>query len=158
MEREEAFVAAVREHRHRLFRIAYGILCSSADAEDAVSDATEAAWKALPRLRDPECLPVYLIRCTVNASRAILRKRKRHEPLDAHLNTLSAPDTGVPVSCYVSGLKEKYRIPLILRYQENLRDEDIASLLHIPRGPVSTRITRAFRILRIEAEEEEPQP
>lgn len=158
MEQEEAFVAAVREHRHRLFRIAYGILCSSADAEDAVSDATEAAWKALPRLRDPECLPAYLIRCTVNASRAILRKRKRHEPLDVHLDTLSAPDPGVPVSCYVSGLKEKYRIPLILRYQENLRDEDIASLLHIPRGTVSTRITRALRMLRIEAEEEEPQP
>ena len=69
MEREESFVAAVREHRHRLFRIAYGILRSSADAEDAVSDATEAAGKTLSRLRDPESLPVYLIRCTVNASR-----------------------------------------------------------------------------------------
>lgn len=158
MEREEAFVAAVREHRHRLFRIAYGILRSSADAEDAVSEATEASWKALPRLRDPESLPAYLIRCTVNASRAALRKRRHHEPLDEHIDSLPSPDTGTPVTDYVSGMKEKYRIPLILRYQENLREEDIASLLHIPRGTVSTRITRALRMLRIEAEEEESQP
>lgn len=158
MELETAFVAAVREQRHRLFHVAYGILRSSADAEDAVSEATESAWKALPRLRDPERLPVYLLRCTVNASRAILRKRKRHEPLDECIDSLPAPDAGMPVAYYVSGLKEKYRIPLVLRYQENLREEEIASLLHIPRGTVSTRIHRALRMLRIEAEEEESQP
>ena len=55
-QREEAFVAAVRENRHKLFRIALGILRSPADAEDAVSAATEQAWKYLPRVRNTDSL------------------------------------------------------------------------------------------------------
>lgn len=154
--REEAFIAAVRECRHRLFRVALSILRSPEDAEDAVSEATEAAWKALPRIREPERLDTYLTRCTVNAARKLYRKRKKAEPVAENAEMIPEADSGAPVSEYVSGLKEKYRTPLILKFQENLREEDIAEILHVPRGTVSARITRALRMLRIELEEEEP--
>lgn len=154
-QREEAFVAAVRENRHKLFRIALGILRSPADAEDAVSAATEQAWKYLPRVRNTDSLPVFLMRCTVNAARMELRRRKTTEPLDDYADTVAAPDPGTSVRDYVSGLKEKYRIPLILKYQENLREEDIAAILQVPRGTVSTRITRALKMLRVDVGEEE---
>ena len=62
-ELENAFVAAVRLNRHRLYRVALSILRSPADAEDAVSTATEQTWKALPRIQDEDRLPVYLMRC-----------------------------------------------------------------------------------------------
>lgn len=153
--REESFVAAVREHRHRVYRVALSILRSPEDAEDAVSEATEVTWKALPRIRDLDSLGIYLTRCTVNAARGILRKRKKEEPNTEKLEQLPAPDPETQIFVYVSGLKEKYRTPVILKFQENMREQDIAAVLHIPRGTVSTRITRAMRMLRIELEEEE---
>ncbi|MBR3429970.1 MAG: hypothetical protein IKG87_07735, partial [Clostridia bacterium] len=42
--KEQAFVSAVQERSHQLYRIAMGYLHSSQDAEDAVSDAIESAW------------------------------------------------------------------------------------------------------------------
>ncbi len=152
--REEIFVSAVREHRHRLYRIALSILRSPEDAEDAVSEATVAAWKALMRIRDLNSLGIYLTRCTVNAARGILRKRGKEEPDTGILEQLPAPDPDTRIFEYVSCLKEKYRTPLILKFRENMREEDIAAVLHIPRGTVSTRITRAMRMLRMELEEE----
>ncbi len=153
--REDAFIDAVRQNRDRLYRVAVSIVSSREDAEDAVSAATEQSWKYLPRIQDPDRLPVYLMRCTVNAARGILRKRKKTEPIDDYANILAAPHPGTPVRDYVSGLKEKYRLPLILKFQENMREEDIAAVLQLPRGTVSTHITRALKMLRIETEKEE---
>ena len=155
MQREDLFVATVRENRHKLFRIALSILRSPADAEDAVSAATEQAWKYLPRIQDLDRLPVYLMRCTVNAARTELRKRRSTEPLEDYIDTVAAPDPGTSVRDYVSGLKEKYRTPLILKFQENLREEDIAAILQVPRGTVSTRITRALKMLRVDVGKED---
>ena len=72
------------------------------------------ALEAAARIKDKDRLPVYLMRCTVNAARAELRKRRKTEPLDDYRDTLAAPDSGSPIREYVSGLKEKYRMPLIL--------------------------------------------
>ena len=154
-ELENAFVAAVRLNRHRLYRVALSILRSPDDAEDAVSVATEQTWKSLPRIKDKDRLPVYLMRCTVNAARAELRKRRKTEPLDDYRDTLAAPDSGSPIREYVSGLKEKYRTPLILKFQENMREEDIAAILQVPRGTISTRITRALNMLRVDVRKED---
>ena len=44
-EREEAFLNAVHENSHKMYRIALGYLHSPQDAQDAVSEAVEAAWK-----------------------------------------------------------------------------------------------------------------
>ena len=95
------------------------------------------------------------MRCTVNAARTELRKRRKTEPLEDYRDTLAAPDSGSPIREYVSGLKEKYRTPLILKFQENMREEDIAAILQVPRGTVSTRITRALNMLRVDVRKED---
>ena len=48
----------------------------------------------------------------------------------------------------VSGLPEKYRIPLYLYYSANMKTEDIAKHLHIPLGTVKTRLRKAKAILK----------
>ena len=42
---------------------------------------------------------------------------------------------------------------LILKYQEELRDAEIGSILHMTRGGVSSRISRLLKKLREEMEE-----
>ena len=50
-EKEEAFIEAVRDGSPKMYRVALGFLHSPQDAQDAVSDAIEAAWKNLGRIR-----------------------------------------------------------------------------------------------------------
>ena len=148
------FTEAVQEKRTLLYRVAYGITRSEADAEDAVSSAVEATWKHIERLRDPEALPIYLMKSTVNAARGILRKRKHTVPLETMENTLAADKRDEGIGELVAGLPEKYRLPLLLKYGEDLPEKEIAALLHIPRGTVSSRISRGLALLRTQMKEE----
>lgn len=56
---------------------------------------------------------------------------------------------------YLSALDDKYRIPLMLRYSENQPNTEIAKILHLPTGTVSSRIARGLNILRNQMEKEE---
>lgn len=155
-DRTSVFVDAVQTTRERMYRVARMMLRTDADAEDAVSTATMIAWKQLPRLRNLDALPAYLTRCTVNAARAMLRRRKRETLMDAaHLPerpAQSGKDT--PVWMYLQRLPEKYRMPLALRYGEDLSLKDTAEILRIPCGTVSSRASRGLAMLRKELEKE----
>ena len=150
-DRTSVFVDAVQATRERMYRVARMMLHTDADAEDAVSTATMIAWKQLPRL------PAYLTRCTVNAARAALRRRKRETLMDAaHLPerpAQSGKDT--PMWMHLQRLPEKYRLPLALRYGEDLSLKDTAEILRIPCGTVSSRASRGLAMLRKELEKEE---
>lgn len=156
-DRTSVFVDAVQATRERMYRVARMMMRTDADAEDAVSTATMIAWKQLPRLRSLDALPAYLTRCTVNAARAALRRRKRETLMDtAHLPerpAQSGKDT--PVWMYLQRLPEKYRLPLALRYGEDLSLKDTAEILRIPCGTVSSRASRGLAMLRQELEKEE---
>lgn len=154
-EKEQAFINAVRGRREQMYRIALGYLRNSQDAEDAVSDAVEATWKSLKRIRNADALPAYLIRCTINAARYQLRKRHRTQSAEKFTEFLAAGESGDPIINYLSGMKERDQLLLILKYQENLREKEIASILHIPRGTVSSRIITLLKRIKAELLEEE---
>ncbi|MGI6726882.1 MAG: RNA polymerase sigma factor [Christensenellales bacterium] len=86
----DCFLQAVEERKHSMYRVALMMLRRPADAEDAVSDAVEAAWRRLHGIRDLEALPAYLMRSTINACHAVLRKRRRGNH-HGRLGTIPAP-------------------------------------------------------------------
>lgn len=152
---ERYFVETVRQKRRMMYHIALGLLRSDADAEDAVSQAVEAAWRHLPRLRHMEALPVYLVKSAINAAKDELRRRKKAGLSEDALDTVAAPQQGSPITHYVSSLPEKYRIPVLMKFGEDMTEKEIAAVLRLPRGTVSSRISRALTILREEIRKEE---
>ena len=148
MDQERHFLDTVRKNRDRMYRVAMSYLHTGADAEDAVSAAVEAAWTHFWKLRNPDALGPYLIRCVINASKNELRRRKRLVPLDSVKESLITDRTGDLLFEYICGLEDKYRIPLILRMQERMTEKEIAEVLRVPRGTVSTRISRTLNELR----------
>ena len=148
MDQERHFLDTVRKNRDRMYRMAMSYLHTGADAEDAVSAAVEAAWTHFWKLRNPDALGPYLIRCVINASKNELRRRKRLVPLDSVKESLITDRTGDLLFEYICGLEDKYRIPLILKMQERMTEKEIAEVLRVPRGTVSTRISRALNELR----------
>ena len=148
MDQERHFLDTVRKNRDRMYRVAMSYLHTGADAEDAVSAAVESAWTHFWKLRNPDALGPYLIRCVINASKNELRRRKRLVPLDSVQESLITDRTGDLLFEYICGLEDKYRIPLILKMQERMTEKEIAEVLRVPRGTVSTRISRALNELR----------
>src|SRR5207247_856476 len=71
----EAFEMTIRTHSRTLFAIAYGILQSREEAEDAVQDSLVKAWKMRRRVRDPEKFPAWL--CMIARHRSTLGTNNR---------------------------------------------------------------------------------
>jgi RNA polymerase sigma-70 factor (ECF subfamily) len=72
-----AFDALLVARMDRCYRLAWSILANEADAADATQDAFVAAWRELPRLRDPKAFDGWLNRIVANASLMARRHRKR---------------------------------------------------------------------------------
>ena len=72
-----AFDSLVATRIDRCYRLAWSILLNDADAADATQDAFVAAWRQLPRLRDPSVFDGWLNRIVANAARMARRHRVR---------------------------------------------------------------------------------
>ncbi len=153
----QVFIETVQDRRQAMFRVACSILRSAADAEDAVSAAVESAWRHLPRIRTKEALPAYLMRSVINAARDELRRRKRTVPIEPLEKVLEAPETDRGIADYVARMDEKYRLPLLLKYDEEMQEKEIAAILRLPRGTVSSRISRGLEMIRKDVKKEEAE-
>ena len=153
--RRDSFLKAVEARKHSMYRVALMMLRHPADAEDAVSDAVEITWRRLHSIRDLEALPAYLLKSTINAAHKALRGWKRESTME-HLEALlpsTHPET--PVWMYLGGMKEKYSLPLLLRFSEGMSDQEIAGILNVPRGTIASRLSRGLKMLKQELEREE---
>src|SRR6478735_9388522 len=72
-----AFAVLVDTRIDRCYRIAWSVLSNDADAADATQDALVAAWRQLPRLRDPAAFDGWLNRIVANAALMARRHRVR---------------------------------------------------------------------------------
>jgi RNA polymerase sigma-70 factor (ECF subfamily) len=72
-----AFAELVDTRIDRCYRLAWSILNNDADAADATQDALVAAWRQLPRLRDPAVFDGWLNRIVANAALMARRHRVR---------------------------------------------------------------------------------
>ena len=146
------FTKTVRERERSLYRVALVMLRSKSDAEDAVSEGIEATFRHLDSLRDDSALPAYLMCCTINACNNMLRRRKREYSVEDCEIYSPTVHPEIPVWAYLMGLKEKYRVPIAMRYGEDMSIAEISRILRLPQGTVSTRISRGLKQLRDQIE------
>lgn len=144
----------VEEHAESLYRFAYRLSGSAADAEDLVQQAFVAAQRKLDQLRDREKARSWLLSIVRNA---FLKSRQRPAgtPFDSFDGV--ADPSWVPSSGAVDGeelqaalneLPEDYRIPVVLFYFEEMTYRQIAVHLNIPEGTVMSRLSRGKAYLR----------
>jgi len=145
---EQAFTQAILAHRDAMFRLARNVLRNSWEAEDAVSDAIEQAWRAAGKLRNWDSVRPWLMRITYRCSLTRLRKAREtpQEPQVMEALLGSAPEQ-TPMWMYLEQLPEKSRVVLHLRHAEGLPIDEIARVLRLPRGTVSARLSRAHKAL-----------
>jgi RNA polymerase sigma-70 factor, ECF subfamily len=146
----------VDEHYAVLYRYAYRLAGSAADAEDLTQEAFCKAQLNLGQLRDPDRGKSWLFRILRNAYLHRVRAEKNQRCISLpDLNDLPArsPGPSLPVEPEhlqeaLNELSEGFRTPVILYYFEDFSYRDIALQMDLPLGTVMSRLARAKAHLR----------
>ena len=148
----DAFEVIVRERLQSCYATCLTVLHSPDDAEDATQDAFVAAWRRLPRLRDPRKFDGWLRAIAINASRDILRRRRRVREIEIDDDTPGS--TSPPASDRLdieSALDQLSPGARQVADRFYLRDEpvrEISARLGVPIGTVKSRLFHARATLR----------
>ena len=140
------------------YRLARAILLDDGEAEDAVQEASLAAWRRQGTLRDPARFDAWFERILVNQCRDQLRRRKRTVQLAAPPIGFEAAadpiDTGADAELdqAIGALDADHRIVVVMRYWQDRTVEDIADRLGIPTGTVKSRLHHALKRVRAHLE------
>lgn len=158
-ERDVGFGARVTENQRRVFRIAYGILGNSADAEEVAQEVFLRAYRKFASLREAEKFRAWVnriaFRLALNRQRALRRRLARETAWQAAgmpdaVDGMRNADERIQVEQLrneIEGLPEKLRRVLQLSLIEDMDATDVGVVLGIPAGTVRSRLHTARKLL-----------
>ncbi len=164
---EQASEELIRLYEASVFRLALSIVDDPDEANDITQESLIAALSALNSYQEKGSFKTWLFTISVNLSRSRLRKRNARERLAGILKSIfmvqsqrqSTPeDLAVQnekesmLWAALSSLKEKHRLPILLRYYHSLPTAEIAEILDINEGTVFSRLHTGRERLRSELE------
>jgi RNA polymerase sigma-70 factor (sigma-E family) len=148
-------------HGPEALRLAYLLTGDRELAEDLAQEAFVRVARRLTGLRNADSVRWYLRRTVVNLANSHLRRRRVER---AHMPALASSVAGVVTTDVVTKqvvrdaiarLSARQRTVVVLRYYQDLTDQQIASVLGCPVGTVKSLLHRAAAILRQHLGEEE---
>ena len=149
----EGFGLAAAPLERLLLTVSYGVLRSWDLAADAVQSALLKGWRYRHSVKDAGSFKAWLVKIAINESKNLLR---RGFPVELDENTADEPvdrEMRLDVRQAVYALPEKYRLPVILFYFEDMAVADIARALDVPEGTVISHLHRGRAKLREELKE-----
>jgi RNA polymerase sigma-70 factor (sigma-E family) len=147
-EHEQGFVALYKERYDPMVRLAYLLTGQQAIAEELVQDAFVSVHRSWERATNP---PAYLRTAVVNACRSWGRRQtleRLRKPAPPDPSTLVADE----MWDVLLTLPPRQRAAIVLRFYEDLPDEEIAALLGCKVPTVRTAVFRGLEKLRKEIE------
>ena len=153
----EEFAAAVTEHSRGMFRAARSILDSDADAEDAVGEAVLRAWQVWDRLRARGAVRAWLLKIAGNCAYEQRRRGGRVIYTDELEPLAGGAEDAYPGGLWeaVLSLPEEQRAAVTLYYYEDLPVAEVARVLGVAQGTVTSRLGRARQRLKERLREED---
>lgn len=158
-EAEAAFRSVIATDLDALYRTAMRILRDPSEAEDAVQEALDKAWRKLgPDLAGTRVKP-WLFRILINVCLDHLRTKTRHQTVpydpdaaDHHAggpearapdDLLNAKQIGQAIEAEIGRLAADHRTVVQLVIVEGFSYEETATALDLPVGTVRSRLSRA---------------
>jgi RNA polymerase sigma-70 factor (ECF subfamily) len=153
-----ACAALIRRHNQRLYRVAWSLSESRAEAEDVVQESWVIAFQCLAQLEDRTRFRAWLTRVVVNEGlRRRRHEQRRREFDDEETDSMNADNPEVLVArrelrpileVAIASLPEALRSAFVLREIEGMTVADVAEALGVPEATVKTRAFRAREQLR----------
>ena len=151
------FEDRLRESSTLAFRVAYGVLHHSQDAEDVAQEAFARAYRRFGQLRDRNRFRAWLVRMTwrlaLDRKRQERRRSAREEAARLEIPSTTAEDVAVArersarLWKAIDALPEKLRVVVVLAAMEGHEVRDVARLLELPDGTVKSRLFLARKAL-----------
>ena len=153
MAASQGFEDFVSARGQALQRFGYLLTSDWALAEDLVQTALSRAYPRWSRIRG-DAPEAYVRKVMVNRWSSWWRRRWRGEVPAASLPDIAAADAYAAidrrqaVTSALAGLPQRQRIVLVLRYHEDLSEQQVAELLGISVGTVKSQTSKALARLR----------
>jgi len=149
----EAFDLLVGRYGRSAMAAALSRLADRHEAEDAVQEAFLAAYRSLGRLRERERFAPWLLTIVrrLAADRALKRRPEPVEELPEPTDGPEERDGNMrrqEVLAEVDRLPESYRRVVLLRHGDGLSCARIAEVCGSPVGTITSRLARAYEMLR----------
>lgn len=161
---EDAFRVLVERHSRSLYRLAYRMTGSPADAEDVVQDTFVRAYRQLARFESRSNFGTWLYRIGFNCSIDHLRGRphresgKAPEVLDRLAPQADGPTTedlvfagqiSDRVQAALNELSEQERAAFLMRHYQGCSIEEICNALDLRTNAAKHSIFRAVKKMRV---------
>lgn len=163
----ERYSELVRRYKSLVTSYCYSRVGQRETAEDLAQEVFVRGFQALANLKKPSAFSGWLLSIAHNVCIDFLRNKSRTVPLEVHgekdsqgeiilenKNALGAEDamsgdeTKSKILAAIDSLGEEYRVTLVLRHVNGLSCEEIAETLGVSLGTVTSRLSRAHKLLR----------
>lgn len=136
-----------------LYRYAYLLTGNHADSEDVVQQTLIKAYRAWPRIKEADSPDAYIRRMLTNTYLSARRPKARRlelltdSPPESGHAPPSGPEERMALWPHVRSLPPRQRAVIVLRYYEDLSEQEIANALGCSRGNVKATAHRALKAL-----------
>ena len=149
----------IDEHQSMVFSLALRMTGDRGLAEEIAQDVFLELDRNLRRIESPLHATHWLRRVTMSRSADALRRRRVRSmdlwvEIDEHHGAIvedRPSPLGSRMESLLATLPEAQRAVLILRYQEDLTPDEIASTLDTPLATVKSQLQRGLKLLRAKA-------
>jgi RNA polymerase sigma-70 factor (ECF subfamily) len=137
------------------FRLALSILDDPAEADDVAQETFIKAIRGITAYREEAGFKTWLYRIIVNDCLGKLRKKRARQRLNSLMKDNTHPENQVlqdestgRLMQAVNSLDDDHRVPVVLRYYNELPIAQIATILDVSTRTVHTRLRQAHDKLR----------
>lgn len=158
------FRAIVEEHQRMVFSIALRVTGERGVAEEVAQDVFLELYRSGERLQGADHTKFWLRRVAVHRATDALRRaahrpetaaeewmEEQHSDGIADVSTVTNAAIEARLEELLQALPEALRIPVVLRYQEEMLPDEIAKLLGQPLATVKSHLQRGLQLLRRKA-------
>ena len=140
-----------KQYMDMVFRLAFSMVKSKADADDITQNVLLALYKSPKAFESDAHVKNWLVRVTVNECKKLWRSPwSRAEDFEEYSDSLVFEEKRYGDLYHaIMSLDKKYRLIIVLYYYENYSITDISALLGLPAGTVGTRLSRAREKLKM---------
>jgi RNA polymerase sigma-70 factor (ECF subfamily) len=145
-----AFERLYQLHATRMKSLAFHLLGSRDDAEDAVQDTFLKVYRAIRNFESNSTLSTWMFRILINCCYDILRRRQRlaEKPMLKQVPADSKLMLKLALERALLTLNEQHRLVFLMFEVEGLKHSEIASVLEVPEGTSRAWLFEAKRALK----------
>ncbi len=154
-----AFQQLFEAYKDRVYSVAFHFCGDEAMASDAAQQVFLKLFSAIAQYRHDAEFTTWLYRIVVNTCVDEQRKRRRFVPFSPEVEVKNMVTRSSQEESYsrrqvadcvrtaIAGLSPKLRLPILLKYVEELSYEEIAETLGLSKGTVASRLNRGHKTL-----------